>query len=167
MPILAIQRGIAAWEHGNDAAAVRLWAPHAEAGDPDALFNLAQAYRLGRGVPADPANAAALYRRAAEAGHVAAAASYALLVYADGQEAKAMPLLLRAAEAGDARAQYLVGLALFNGDFLPRDRPRAYAMLTLAAQAQLPQAQAALERVEGLLGAEQKRAGPRLVRCAG
>lgn len=155
----AIRDGIAAWERGDDAEAVRLWLPHAEAGDPDAQFNLAQAYRLGRGVPADPARAAELYRRAAAQGHVAAAGNYGIMLYAGGEQAQAMPLLVQAAEAGDARSRYVVGLAHFNGDLLPRDWPRAYALVMLAAEAGLGQAQGALSRMKAHLQPAQREEG--------
>lgn len=156
---LAIRDGIAAWERGDDAEAVRLWLPHAEAGDPDAQFNLAQAYRLGRGVPADPARAVELYRRAAVQGHVAAAANYGIMLYAEGEQARAMPLLVRAADAGDARARYVVGLAHFNGDLLPRDWPRAYALVMLAADAGLHPAKSAMSRMEAHLQPAQMEEG--------
>lgn len=132
---------------------------HLAANKAEALFDQAEAYRLGRGVPADPARAAALYRQAAAQGHVAAASSYAIGLYAAGSEAKAMPLLEAAAQGGDARARYLVGLAHFNGDWLPRDWPRAYALMALAARAGLPTAQAALERIAAHLDPEQKEEG--------
>ena len=48
-----VKDGVDAWSRGDYAAAVREWDGPATAGDPDAMFNLAQAYRLGRGVAAD------------------------------------------------------------------------------------------------------------------
>ena len=44
-----VQSGIAAWQAGDYNAAVQQWRPLADAGNADAQFNLAQAYRLGRG----------------------------------------------------------------------------------------------------------------------
>jgi cell division septation protein DedD len=147
---------ITARDRGEGATASEKWLPHAEAGDADALFNLAQTYRLGRGVPADPERATALYRQAAAQGHVAAASSYAVALYAAGREAEAMPLLQAAAQGGDAKARYLVGLAHFNGDWLPRDWPRAYALVSLAARTGVPAAHAALGRIETHLDPEEK-----------
>ena len=43
--------GVEAWQAGNYEEAVRDWRPLADRGDADAQYNLAQAYKLGRGVP--------------------------------------------------------------------------------------------------------------------
>ena len=48
-----VKAGVDAWSAGDYATAVAEWQVPAQNGDADALFNLAQAYRLGRGVPAD------------------------------------------------------------------------------------------------------------------
>ena len=48
VPALAdVKAGVDAWSRGDYAAAVREWEAPAAAGDPDAMFNLGQAYRLG------------------------------------------------------------------------------------------------------------------------
>ena len=52
-----VKAGVDAWSAGDFSRAVVEWQGPAAAGDPDALFNLAQAYRLGRGVEIDNANA--------------------------------------------------------------------------------------------------------------
>jgi len=67
-----VKDGVDAWQAGNYAAAVAQWRPLALAGDADAQFNLGQAYKLGRGVPADLVQAEAWYRRAAKQGHLQA-----------------------------------------------------------------------------------------------
>ena len=57
-PALAdVKTGVDAWSRGDYAVAVREWEGPAAAGDPDAMFNLGQAYRLGRGVVVNPARA--------------------------------------------------------------------------------------------------------------
>ena len=48
-----VKDGVDAWTRGDFARAVKEWRGPALKGDPDAQFNLAQAYKLGRGVPAD------------------------------------------------------------------------------------------------------------------
>lgn len=48
-----VRDGVDAWSRSDYAAAVAEWQGPAEAGDPDAMFNMGQAYRLGRGVPTD------------------------------------------------------------------------------------------------------------------
>ena len=58
-----------AWSGGDYPAAIAMWLRLAEAGNADALYNLGQAARLGRGMAADPDTALAYYRRAAALGH--------------------------------------------------------------------------------------------------
>src|SRR6187200_1569265 len=115
-PALAdVRSGVEAWSRGDYTAAVREWEGLAAAGDPDAMFNLGQAYRLGRGVPTDLKRAEALYARAAAAGHLQAADTYGLMLFQDGRREAAMPYVREAARRGDPRAEYLLGLAHFNG----------------------------------------------------
>ena len=94
-PALAdVKAGVDAWSRGYYAAAVREWQPAADKGDPDAQFNLAQAYKWGRGVPQDFARAELLYAKAAQQGHLAAADNYGLLLFQRVQQAAAMPYIL-------------------------------------------------------------------------
>ena len=59
-PALAdVKSGVDAWQAGDYQTAVAEWRPLAVAGDADAQFNLGQAYKLGRGVPADMVQAEA------------------------------------------------------------------------------------------------------------
>ena len=60
-----VKAGIEAWQRGDDATAVAIWRPLADKGDADALFNLGQAYRMGRGVKLDLVKAQDLFERAA------------------------------------------------------------------------------------------------------
>lgn len=131
-------------------------------GDPDAMFRLAQAYRLGRDVPVNLDRAETLYARAAAAGHAEAADTYGLMLFETGQRAAAMPYLLDAADRGDPRAQYLLGIAYFNGDFVEVDWLRAYALMTLAKSAGLPQAVSALAQMDGSLPLVQRNQGAAL-----
>ncbi len=158
----AVQDGIAAWQRGDDVLAVARWREAADAGDRDALFNLGQAYRLGRGVATDLREAERLYAAAASSGHAAAADNYGILLYQRGEREQAMPFIATAAERGDSRAQYLLGLAHFNGDFVERDWERAYALLTLAKADGLPQADAALAQMDSYIPMEQREAGQAL-----
>ncbi len=154
-----VRDGVDAWSRGDYAAAVAEWEGPAAAGDPDAMFNLGQAYRLGRGVPADMDRAEQLYRAAAEAGHVQAADTYGLMLFQDGRREEALPYVQAAAIRGDPRAQYLIGIAHFNGDLLERDWPRAYALLTLANGAGLPQAPPAIAQMDTHIPLEQRQEG--------
>jgi TPR repeat protein len=148
-PALAdVKAGVDAWSRGDYAAAVREWEGPAAAGDPDAMFNLGQAYRLGRGVVVNLGRAETLYARAAAAGHLQAADTYGLLLFQDGRREAALPYLENAARRGDPRSQYLLGIAHFNGDLVEKDWTRAYALLTLASGAGLQQAVAAIAEMD-------------------
>ncbi|RIV83284.1 sporulation protein [Aurantiacibacter xanthus] len=156
-PLLAnVRDGVDAWSRGDYAQAIAQWEGPAAAGDPDALFNLAQAYRLGYGVTSDMVRAEDLYRRAAEAGHVQAADTYGLILFQNGRHQVALPYVEAAARRGDPRAQYLLGIAHFNGDLAERDWVRAYALLTLANAQGLPQAAPAIAEMDQYIPLEQR-----------
>ncbi|KEO90269.1 sporulation protein [Erythrobacter longus] len=164
-PVFAnVKQGVDAWSSGNYTAAVAEWQQPASNGDADALFNLAQAYRLGRGVPADINRARELYAEAAQKGHVKAADNYGLLLFQQGEQASAMPLIKDAAERGDPRAQYVLGLAHFNADYAQKDWVRAYALLTLANGAGLPQAANALAQMDAYVPIEQRQVAQSVAR---
>jgi TPR repeat protein len=143
-----VKAGVDAWARGDYAAAVHEWEGPASVGDPDALFNLAQAYRLGRGVPVDAKRAEALYAQAAAKGHLQAADTYGLMLFQDGRREAALPYVEDAARRGDPRAEYLLGIARFNGDIVSKDWVKAYALLSMANAQGLPQAAAALAQMD-------------------
>jgi tetratricopeptide (TPR) repeat protein len=143
-----VRAGIEAWRAGNYEAAIREWRPLAEAGDADAQFNLGQAYRLGRGVPASLPTALEWFEKAARQGHGQAEANLGLSLFQNNQRERAIPWLQRAAERGDPRAQYYLGTAHFNGDLVQLDWPRAYALMRRAADQGLPQARQSLAQME-------------------
>lgn len=143
-----VKTGVDAWSRGDYAAAVREWQGPAARGDADAQFNLAQAYRLGRGVDANIDRARDLYASAAQKGHLKAADNYGLLLFQQGQRQQAMPYIKDAAGRGDPRAQYVLGLAHFNADHAAKDWVRAYALMTLANSAGLPQASGAIGQMD-------------------
>jgi hypothetical protein len=165
-----VKAGVDAWSAGLQAnrtgdkagaqrffaEAIREWQAAANAGDADGQFNLAQAYKLGLGVPQDLGRAEALYGKAAAQGHLQAADIYGLLLYQRGEHAKAMPYVEGAADRGDPRAQYVKGLALFNGDGAAKDWVRAYALVSLAQQAGLPQARDALMQMDKFIPLDQR-----------
>ncbi|MFO6447913.1 SPOR domain-containing protein [Erythrobacter sp. NE805] len=164
-PALAdVKAGVDAWSAGDFNRAVVEWQGPAAAGDPDALFNLAQAYRLGRGVEVDNARARKLYEEAAKLGHVKAADNFGLMLFQEGEQARAMPLIKAAAERGDPRAQYVLGLSHFNADYAAKDWVRAYALMTLANGAGLPQARDALAQMDKYVPQAQRVAAQSLAR---
>lgn len=159
-PALAdVKAGVDAWSRGDYAVAVREWRGPADAGDADAMFNLAQAYRLGRGVPVDEARAESYYAKAAAKGHLQAADTYGLMLFQAGRREQALPYVEDAARRGDPRSQYLLGIAYFNGDFVSKDWVRAYALLTLANSAGLPQAAPALAQMDEHVPLAQRQQG--------
>ena len=143
-----VKAGVDAWTAGDFVTAVAEWQGPAAQGDPDAQFNLAQAYKLGRGVPQDLLKAEDLYRRAARQGHLQAGDNYGLLLFQRGRHDEAMPYIQAAADRGDARSQYIYGLALFNGDGVEKDWVRAYAYENLAQQGGIAQAAGALAQMD-------------------
>ena len=164
-PVLAdVKAGVDAWTAGDYARAVTEWQGPAAEGDADALFNLAQAYRLGRGVEASNERARALYEKAAERGPVKAADNYGLMLFQEGEQDKAMPLIRAAADRGDPRAQYVQGLSHFNADYAPRDWVRAYALMTLAQSQGLPQAQDAIAQMDRYVPMVQRQQAQSLAR---
>ncbi|MBW8784806.1 MAG: SPOR domain-containing protein [Novosphingobium sp.] len=159
-PALAdVKAGVDAWSHGDYATAVREWQGPAEHGDADAQFNLAQAYKLGRGVPQDLAKAEDLFGRAAAQGHIQASDNFGLLLFQRGEHVRALPYIRGAADRGDPRAQYLLGIAHFNGDTVPKDWVRAYALVNLASQAGLPQGRAAVAQMDQYIPLPQRQQG--------
>jgi len=159
-----VKRGVDAWSAGDFDTAVSEWRLPAQNGDADALFNMGQAYRLGRGVPADITRARELYSQAAEKGHLKAADNYGLLLFQQGEQKQAMPLIKAAAQRGDPRAQYVLGLAHFNADYAERDWVRAYALLTLSQAAGLPQAGGALKQMDEYVPLTQRQQAQTLAR---
>ena len=156
-PALAdVKAGVDAWAKGDFATAVHEWEGPAARGDADAEFDLGQAYRLGRGVPQDPARAEALFGQAAAKGHLQASDNYGLLVFQRGDHVRAMPYVAGAAGRGDPRAEYLMGIAYFNGDVVGKDWIRAYAFETLAQDAGLEQAKTALTQMDKFIPLEQR-----------
>lgn len=159
-----VKAGVDAWARDDYATAVREWQGPADKGDADAMFNLGQAYRLGRGVKADVRKAEDLFGRAAAKGHLQAADTYGLLLFQRGERAQAMPYLRTAAERGEPRAQYLLGVAHFNGDNVPQDWVRAYALASLAQQNGIEQAKAALAQMDRYIPLDQRQRGVALAR---
>ncbi|MDB5698443.1 MAG: hypothetical protein JWN69_1247, partial [Alphaproteobacteria bacterium] len=152
-----VKTGVDAWQAGRYDVAINAWRPLAEKGDADAQFNLGQAYRLGRGVPSDLKIAQSWYEKAAQQGHEQAQANLGLLLYEADQRSAALPWIQKAALNGDPRAQYVLGIELNNGDLVPKDWPRAYALMTLAAAQGIPPAAKSLtEMVEYIPAADRQ-----------
>lgn len=159
-----VKAGVDAWSKGDYDRAVAQWKGPAETGDADAQFNLAQAYKLGRGVPVDLARAADLYGRAAKKGHPQAADNYGLALFELGKKVEAAEWLDKSAMRGEPRAQFVLGTMFFNGDAVGKDWVRAYALVSCAASAGLPQASKTLTQMDQYIGVADKQKGIALAR---
>ena len=146
-PPPSVRAGVDLWRNGDWAGAVANWQPFAAAGDPDAMFNMGQAYKLGRAVPMDKAIARDWYRKAATKGHLPAQANLGILLFQAGEKAEAAQWLKTAADRGEMRAQYVLGVAHWNGDGVPRSLPLAYAYLARSSSQGLAEATGALNNL--------------------
>src|SRR5678815_2613603 len=146
-----VKAGVEAWQRGDHAAAVGIWRNLADKGNADAAFNLGQAYRLGRGVPADASQAKRWFETAANKGHLDAQVSLGLLLFDSGDRATAMRWLKKAADKGEPRALLVVGTALFNGDGLPQDPILGYAYVSRAAAQGLAPAKSTLAEMDKIM----------------
>lgn len=154
-----VKDGVDAWQAGDYAKAIAEWRTPAEQGDPDAQFNMGQAYKLGRGVTADTRMAQSWYQKAAQQGHEQAQANLGLILFQGGDRQGAMPWIIMAAQHGEPRAQYVLGTAMFNGDLVARDWPRAYALMTRAAASGLAQAASSLQQMDKYLSIADRQQG--------
>ncbi len=155
----SVRSGIEAWQKANYAGAVAIWRPLAEGGDADAQFNLAQAYRLGRGVPTNLAAAKTWFERAAGQKHVDAETTLGLLLFQNGDQQQGLKWLKAAAEQGEPRALLVYGTALFNGDGVTQDPVLGYAFVSRAAAQGLGPAKETLAQLDSILPADQRRKG--------
>lgn len=155
----SVRAGIDAWGAGKPEQAVAIWRPLAAKGSADAAFNLGQAYKLGRGVTADLAQAQRFYEQAARAGHLEAQTSLGLLLFQNGNRAAALRWLKQASDAGEPRAMLIYGTALFNGDGVPEDRIRAYALVSRSAAQGLAPARTTLSELDQLIPLAERQKG--------
>jgi uncharacterized protein len=108
----------------------------ADAGQADALSDLAQVLIAGKLVPADPERAVLLLERGSAAGSPDAAYQLAEIIVAGihhiKDDAKALALYRQAANGGSPIAMFNVGAFLTNGKGTPRDYTEALAWIVLA-----------------------------------
>lgn len=154
-----VKAGIDAWQRGDFVGAIATWRPLAEAGDPDAAFNMGQAYRLGRGVLVDLATAQTWLERAANKDHVDAQTTLGLLLFQNGQQAEGLKWLKLAAEKGDPRSMLVYGTALFNGDGVAQDPVLGYAYVSRSAAQGLEPAKGTLAQMDGIIPLAQRKKG--------
>jgi len=141
-----LQSGIAAYDRGNYARALKIFTPLAKRCDKyaeshfgaiaHAQYKLGQMYWAGLGVPKDYDEAAKWYQRAADRGQAEAQAALADM-YLHGQSVprgteKAVELYRKAANQGMAFAQYQMGTMHYEGAIVAKDPVQAYLWFSLA-----------------------------------
>jgi cell division septation protein DedD len=154
-----VKAGVDAWSNGDYQAAVKQWRDPAAKGDPDAQFNMGQAYKLGRGIKQDLNMAGEWYARAARQGHLQAADSLGHLYHYQGKVAQALPLLEASSQRGEPRSQYLLATELFNGVNIAKDWVRAYALMTRASSAGLAPASRSLAEMDKYIPLGERQQG--------
>jgi hypothetical protein len=129
-PADAYASGLLAFERGDTAAALRLWTPPAEQGDPRAQFGLGLIHEEGLGgLPRDEAAALGWYERAARFG-LSPAQNNLAGMHAEGRgvprdPARAVALWRQAAAAGFGPAQLNLAFALERGVGVERNAQEA------------------------------------------
>ena len=141
-----LQSGIAAYDRGDYARALKIFTPLAKRCDKyaeshfgaiaHAQYKLGQMYWAGLGVPKDYDEAAKWYQRAADRGQAEAQAALADM-YLHGQSVprgteKAVELYRKAANQGMAFAQYQMGTMHYEGAIVAKDPVQAYLWFSLA-----------------------------------
>jgi TPR repeat protein len=137
--------GLAAYDHGDYATAVREWQPIADRGDANAEYNMGLLFACGQGVPLDYQKAAEWYRKAAEQGVAAAQFNLAVL-YANGNgvphsNQQAAEWFRKAAESGVVAAEAILGDIYYNGDGIERNYAEAEKWYREAAEQGIASAQ--------------------------
>ena len=164
LPAQSVRAGIEAWQRADYAAAAAIWRPLAEAGDADAAFNLAQAYRLGRGVAINLSAAKNWFERAAAKGHIDAQTTLGLLLFQNNEQKEGLRWLKAAAEQGEARALLVYGTALFNGDSITQDPVLGYAYVSRAAAQGFAPARETLAELDKIMPLADRKKGVALAR---
>ncbi len=136
-PAADFEKGMAAYERGDYATALREWQALAEQGLAAAQNSLGVMYDQGLGVVQDDKEAVKWYRRAAEQGNDHAQHNLGVM-YDEGQGVArnyrmAAKWWQLAAEQGDAGAQNNLGFMYDKGRGVPQDYIRAHLWYNLAA----------------------------------
>lgn len=156
-----LEDGRQAFQGGDYKAALELWRPLADDGDPRAQYNLALLYHGGLGTEKDLGEARRWYTLAAQQGNDDAQYNLGVL-YAQGQgvmrsNREAALWWRQAAAQGHAPAQFNLGVMYAYGRGVEKDVGMALRLWRQAAEQGYGEAANALARVyeEGLLGVEK------------
>jgi TPR repeat protein len=132
------------------ARALANFKPLADAGNPDALYNLGIMYEFGLGVPESKGEASQLYDQATRGGQTAAAFRLAVM-YLTGKGVPqdinaAVAYFQTAAEGNHTEAQFNLGALYYNGQGVKRDQVEGLKWILLADNAGFPAAVTAREQ---------------------
>ena len=129
--------GLAAYERGDYATALREIMPLAIEGDTLSQVSIGGFYMQGRGVPQDFAEAEKWFRLAAMKGHAIAQAALGSFYYSGLSVKKSFPEAAKwyqlAAEQGNTPAQLGFGLMYARGEGVLQDNVLSYMWLNIAA----------------------------------
>ena len=112
-------KGVAAFQSGDYATALKQWMPLAEKDDAEVQRNIGIMYQQGLGVPQSDAEAAKWYRRAAENGHARAQQNLGIM-YEEGvgvpqDYLEAAKWYRMSAAGGNVNAKLNLGFIFENG----------------------------------------------------
>ena len=132
-----LEDGVAAYQRGDFASALRLFQRLAEHGDASAQCNLGVMYEQGRGVAQNYREAMKWFRLAAVQGNASAQSNLGVMYY-KGQGiaqdyGEAMRWYRLAAEQRNPEAQFNLGVMYEEGRGMAQDRVRAHMWFNLAA----------------------------------
>ena len=130
-------KGAAAFQSGDYAAALQEWRPLAEQGNAEAQFILGAMYNEGKGVLQDYAEAVKWYRLAAEQGFAQAQINLGVM-YDKGKGvlqdyAEAIKWYRLAGEQGEVAAQSNLGNMHYYGKGVLQDNVRAHMWYNIAS----------------------------------
>ncbi len=121
-----------------DAEKAVLWLTRAaKQGNANAWYYMGECYRTGTGVAKDDQKAADWYNGAAKQGHTDAARMLEIL-YPSRPTPSFIPMRiqpdLEAACGGNEHAQFVLGNAYYDGEFMPKDRAQAAVWFRQSAE---------------------------------
>jgi len=102
--------------------------------DATLLATLGWRYLTGNGRPQQKQTAETLLRKAALAGNIQAAYNLAVCLEQQGQDREAVKWYGKSAKKGNAKAQFRLGLMLWEGRGISRNKKEALGCFSLAAQ---------------------------------
>ena len=124
-----VKEGVAAYERGDYKTALDQLRLPAKQGDAEAQYHFGRMYVLGKGVVQDYVEAAKWFRKAGQQNHLRAAVDLYLIYNVEVYKE-----FHKAAEQGNAEAQYHLGLMYYLGKGVVQDDVEAVKWFTKAAQ---------------------------------